>query len=170
LGHDGLAGCGRFGAALIRARIERIEKRVRQSRALRRIMLWGRRGSLWLWPFGAACCGGEAVRSLLERADLRSSGVEIAPSWRDADVLVVSGGLTLKGLPALLRVLAEMPEPKWILALGHGADELPSETYADAGGVSEALPVDVRIPGCPPSPESLMEGLDAIRGLIGSGD
>ena len=96
--------------------------------------------------------------------------MEIAPSWRDADVLVVSGGLTLKGLPALLRVHAEMPEPKWVLALGHGADGVPSGTYADAGSVSEALPVDVRIPGCPPSPESLLEGLGAIRGLIGSGD
>ncbi len=139
---------------------------MRQSRALRRIVLWARKGSLWLWPFGAACCGGEAIRSLLERADLRSSGVEIAASWREADVLVVSGGLTLKSLPALLRVHAEMPEPKWVLSIGHAADETSFETYADAGSVDEVLPADVRITGCPPTPASLMEGLRAIRRLI----
>ena len=93
--------------------------------------------------------------------------MEIAASWHQADVLVVSGGVTLKSLPALLEIHREMPEPKWVLSLGHGSPGGgPPTTYADAGSVNDCLPVDVRAPACPPPPESLIEGLSEIRKLI----
>ena len=158
MGHDKGLRTRRFAASLIgggvlrsgvlrsgvlRSRI--LRSGVLRSRVLRRIVLWGRKSSLWVWPFGQACCGGESIRSLLERAGPSSSGVEIAASWHQADVLVVSGGVTLKSLPALLEIHREMPEPKWVLSLGHGSPSGGSPgNYADAGSVNDCLPVDVR--------------------------
>ena len=171
MGHDKGLRTRRFAASLIGARgvlrSRILRSGVLRSRVLRRIVLWGRKSSLWVWPFGQACCGGESIRSLLERAGPSSSGVEIAASWHQADVLVVSGGVTLKSLPALLEIHREMPEPKWVLSLGHGSPGGgPPTTYADAGSVNDCLPVDVRAPACPPTPESLIEGLSEIRKLI----
>lgn len=165
MGDDGAPGPRRFGRALIAAELE---KRAHQGRrVLQRLARWGRKSSLWLLPFGTSCCGGESLRALVERSDFHGTGVEVAAAPQQADLLVVSGRVTLKSLPVLLETYGAMPEPKWVLSLGDASSDCgPPESYAHAGAVNDFLPIDVYVPGCPPTPESLQEGLRQIQELI----
>ncbi len=157
MGPDGNSRPRRFGAALITARLQRI-------------LRWSRKNSLWIYPFGPACCGGETLLDVAERSDLNRTGAEIARhSPRQADLLVVAGRVTLKMLPELLETYREMPGPKWVLSLGDCASGGGRfDTYAHVGGVNSLLPVDVHIPGCPPDPETLLEGLRRMQQVISS--
>ena len=137
---------------------------------LRRIINWGRRNSLWPMPFATACCGIELMATASSRYDLARFGSEaVRFSPRQADLLIVAGRVSIKTMPVLQRIYLQMSEPKWVISMGACASTGGVfDTYAVVQGVDQYIPVDVYVPGCPPRPEQLMEGIMAIQRIIDS--
>ena len=135
---------------------------------LRRIINWGRRNSLWPMPFATACCGIELMATASSRYDLARFGSEaVRFSPRQADLLIVAGRVAIKTMPVLQRIYLQMSEPKWVISMGACASTGGVfDTYAVVQGVDQYIPVDVYVPGCPPRPEQLMEGIMAIQRII----
>ncbi len=129
---------------------------------------WARKNSLWPMPFGTACCGIEFMSVLTSRHDLARFGAEaIRFSPRQSDLLIVAGRISIKMMPVLTRIYEQMPEPKWIIAMGACATSGGAfDTYSVIQGIDNFLPVDVYIPGCPPRPEAVLDGLIKIQKLI----
>lgn len=132
---------------------------------LRRVVNWARRSSLWPMPFATACCGIELMATASSRYDLARFGAEVMRfSPRQADLLIVAGRVSVKMLPVLQRIYEQMPEPKWVISMGACASTGGVfDTYATVQGVDQFIPVDVYVPGCPPRPEMLIEGVMAIQ-------
>jgi NADH-quinone oxidoreductase subunit B len=130
---------------------------------------WGRKNSLWPMPFGTACCGIEFMAVLAARTDLARFGAEaIRFSPRQSDLLIVAGRISIKMMPVLIRIYEQMPEPKWVISMGACASTGGVfDTYSVIQGVDQFIPVDVYIPGCPPRPEGVVEGLIKLQGLVG---
>jgi NADH-quinone oxidoreductase subunit B len=135
---------------------------------LQRVINWARRSSVWPMPFATACCGIELMATACSRFDLSRFGAEVMRfSPRQSDLLIVAGRVSVKTLPVLQRIYLQMTEPKWVLSMGACASTGGVfDTYAVVQGVDQYLPVDVYVPGCPPRPEMLIEGIMAIQRII----
>ena len=135
---------------------------------LNELVNWGRRNSLWPMPFGTACCAIEMMATLSSRYDLARFGSEVIRfSPRQADLMIVSGRISLKMMPVLLKIWEQMPEPKWCISMGACAScGGIFDNYAMIQGIDRFIPVDVYVPGCPPRPESLIDGVLKIQEIV----
>lgn len=129
---------------------------------------WSRKNSLWPLPFATACCGIELMATGASRFDLARFGAEVMRfSPRQSDLLVCAGRVAIKMMPVLQRIYKQMCEPKWVISMGACASTGGVfDTYAVVQGVDQFLPVDVYVPGCPPRPETLIEGIMAIQRIV----
>lgn len=136
---------------------------------LDKIYNWGRRSSLWPLMFGLACCGIEMICTAASRFDFARFGMEVMrPSPRQADMMIVSGTVTKKMIPQIVRLYNQMPEPKYVVAMGACASGGGpfKEGYNVVSGVDQYIPVDVYIAGCPPTPQALLHGLITLQKRI----
>lgn len=136
---------------------------------LDRIYNWGRRYSVWPMMFGLACCAIEMICTAASRFDFSRFGMEVMrPSPRQADMMLVSGTVTKKMVPQIVRLYNQMPEPKYVVAMGACASGGGpfKEGYNVVSGIDKFLPVDVYIPGCPPTPQALLFGLMKVQEMI----
>jgi NADH-quinone oxidoreductase subunit B len=129
---------------------------------------WARKCSLWPLGFGLACCAIEMMSTYGPRFDLARFGMEIMrPSPRQADLMIVSGRVSNKMAPVLKRLYDQMPNPKWVISMGACASTGGVfNNYAILQGVDKILPVDIYVPGCPPRPEQLIEGIVKLQEKI----
>jgi NADH-quinone oxidoreductase subunit B len=134
-----------------------------------KIYNWSRRSSCWPMLFGLACCAIEMICTAASRYDLSRFGMEVMrPSARQADLMIVSGTVTKKMVPQIVRLYNQMPEPKYVMAMGACASGGGpfKEGYNVVSGVDKFIPVDVYVPGCPPTPQALLHGLMTLQDKI----
>ena len=128
---------------------------------LDKMVNWAKKRSMWPLGFGLACCAIEMMSTFASHFDLARYGMEIMrPSPRQADLIIVSGRLSVKMAPVLKRLYDQMPNPKWVISMGACAScGGVFNNYAIVQGVDKVIPVDIYVPGCPPRPEQLMNGI-----------
>ncbi len=129
---------------------------------------WGRSASVWPVTFGLACCAIEMMAASAARFDLARFGSEVfRASPRQADLMIVAGRVAQKMAPVLREIYDQMPEPKWVIAMGDCASCTGVfNNYALVQGVDKLVPVDVYIPGCPPTPDALLDGIVKLKQRI----
>jgi NADH-quinone oxidoreductase subunit B len=132
------------------------------------LVAWGRKNSLWPLPFGTACCGIEMMSVMGPRYDLARYGAEVVRfSPRQADLLLVAGTITEKMAPILVRIYQQMLEPKYVISMGACASSGGFyRAYHVLQGCDKVIPVDVFVPGCPPTPEAVLDGVMALQRMI----
>jgi NADH-quinone oxidoreductase subunit B len=128
---------------------------------LEKAINWGRTNAMWPMLFGLACCAIEMISTVMPNNDLSRFGMELMrASPRQSDLMIVAGRVSRKMAPVLRRLYDQMPEPKWVIAMGDCAScGGVFNNYAVVQGVDEVVPVDVYVAGCPPRPEALMHGI-----------
>ena len=129
---------------------------------------WARTGSMWPVTFGLACCAVEMMHASCARTDLDRMGVIYRPSPRQSDVMIVAGTLVNKMAPALRKVYDQMTEPKWVISMGSCANGggYYHYSYSVVRGCDRVVPVDVYVPGCPPTAEALAHGILQLQKKI----
>jgi NADH-quinone oxidoreductase subunit B len=135
---------------------------------LDKVINWARTGSLWPMTFGLACCAVEMMQTGASRFDLDRFGIIFRPSPRQSDLMIVAGTLTNKMASALRKVYDQMPSPKWVVSMGSCANGggYYYYSYSVVRGCDRIVPVDVYVPGCPPTPEALIYGLLKLQEKI----
>ncbi|MBI3555265.1 MAG: NADH-quinone oxidoreductase subunit NuoB [Deltaproteobacteria bacterium] len=133
---------------------------------------WARKNSLWPLPFGTSCCGIEMMAVLSSDYDMSRFGAEVVRfSPRQADLIICAGTITLKMAPVLKNIYEQMAEPKWVMAFGVCTSSGGIyNAYPVLQGIDTIIPVDVYIPGCPPSPEGVIHGLMQLQKRIQTGE
>lgn len=132
---------------------------------------WGRKHALWPMPYGTSCCGIEMMSTLAADYDMARFGAEaIRFSPRQADLIIVAGIVNLKLAPVLRNVYDQMSDPKWVISIGACASSGGIfNVYSVTQGIDTVIPVDVYVPGCPPSPEGFLHALMRLQEMIAQG-
>ncbi len=135
---------------------------------LDKMVNWARKRSLWPLGFGLACCAIEMMSTFASHFDLARYGMEVMrPSPRQADLMIVAGRVSMKMVPVVKTLYEQMPNPKWVIAMGAcAACGGVFNNYAILQGVDRIIPVDIYVPGCPPRPEQLMDGILKLQAKI----
>jgi NADH-quinone oxidoreductase subunit B len=135
---------------------------------LKEFLAWGRKNSLWPYPFGTACCGIEYMAVVGPKYDISRFGAEVVRfSPRQSDLLIVAGTITEKMAPVIKKIYDQMADPKWVIAMGACASSGGFyRAYHVLQGVDRIIPVDVYIAGCPPTPEAVIAGLMMLQDKI----
>jgi NADH-quinone oxidoreductase B subunit len=138
-------------------------------RPMKIVLNWGRKYSLWVFNFGLACCAIEFISASMARHDfIRLGVIPFAPGPRQADLMIVSGTVSDKMAPAVKRLYEQMPEPKYVISFGacSNCGGPYWDSYCVTKGVDQIIPVDVYVPGCPPRPEALLQGIVKLQEKI----
>jgi NADH-quinone oxidoreductase subunit B len=153
---------------LLRSMNENLSSRGFLLTQVDKVVAWAQTGSLWPMTFGLACCAVEMMHTAASRYDLDRLGLVFRPSPRQSDLMIVAGTLTHKMAPALRKVYDQMAEPRWVLSMGSCANGggYYHYSYAVVRGCDRIVPVDMYVPGCPPTAEALLYGIMELQRKI----